>query len=101
MDGSAKVKEDYIAVDEILTFEPEEREKQVTVKIVDDKKWEPDEEFFLKLSLFGTYDDDLVKLGRISVMEITILDDDSKLEIFTNDRVCNFTLSFVMIRKIG
>lgn len=78
VDGSAKAKEDYIAIDEVLTFESGEREKQVTVKIVDDNKWEPDEEFFLKLSLVDIKDDDLVQLGRITIMEITILDDDSK-----------------------
>lgn len=78
VDGSAKVNEDYVKVDEIITFEPGVSEKQVLVHIIDDNKWEPDEEFFLKLSLVDKPEGDLVQLGRISIMEITILDDDSK-----------------------
>ncbi|KAK6626785.1 hypothetical protein RUM44_009262 [Polyplax serrata] len=76
VDGSAKVNEDYVKVDEIITFEPGVSEKQVLVHIIDDNKWEPDEEFFLKLSLVDKPEGDLVQLGRISIMEITILDDD-------------------------
>ena len=44
--------------------------------IVDDNQWEPDEEFFLKLTLIPGADSENVKLGRTSIMEITILNDD-------------------------
>lgn len=81
IDGSAKAQEDYIPIDSIFTFESGEREKKVTVRIVDDNKWEPDEEFFLKLTVLDA-DDDLIQLGRVSVMEITILDDDSEFSLF-------------------
>ena len=53
IDGSANEGEDYQAVDEILTFEPMETEKEIGITIVDDNQWEPDEEFFLKLSVTG------------------------------------------------
>merc|ERR1719412_1911063 len=78
IDGSANEGEDYQAVDEILTFEPMETEKEIGITIVDDNQWEPDEEFFLKLSLLGSGPGSSkdVKLGRTSIMEITILNDD-------------------------
>ena len=44
--------------------------------IVDDNQWEPDEEFFLKLSMVSGDDSMEMKLGRTSIMEITILNDD-------------------------
>ena len=59
---------------------------QIEVTIVDDNQWEPDEEFFLKLSLVSPEDSIDVKLGRTSIMEITILNDDGMslniLEVF-------------------
>lgn len=83
VDGSAKAREDYIKIDQIVTFEAGEKEKQVLVRIIDDNKWEPDEEFFLKLSLVDSPEGDLVQLGRISIMEITIIDNDSELIIMS------------------
>ena len=46
--------------------------------IVDDNQWEPDEEFFLKLTLIPGKESENVKLGRTSIMEITILNDDGE-----------------------
>eukprot|EP00092_Neocalanus_flemingeri_P005435 GFUD01005858.1.p1 GENE.GFUD01005858.1~~GFUD01005858.1.p1 ORF type:complete len:850 (-),score=199.84 GFUD01005858.1:223-2772(-) len=76
IDGSANEGEDYQAVNEVLTFEPHETEKEIGVTIVDDNQWEPDEEFFLKLALVSGEDASDLKLGRTSIMEITILNDD-------------------------
>lgn len=76
IDGSATEGNDYIKVDEILTFQPNETEKEIGITIVDDNQWEPDEEFFLKLNLLGNDDHKEVKLGRTSIMEIIILNDD-------------------------
>jgi len=76
IDGSANEGEDYHAVNEVLTFVPWENEKEVKITIVDDNQWEPDEEFFVKLSLVQPPDFGGVKLGRTSIMEITILNDD-------------------------
>lgn len=53
---------------------------QVTVEIIDDNKWEPNEEFFLRLTLINVRKQP-IKLGRISIMEVTIIDDDSKFLI--------------------
>ena len=72
------MEEDYIKIDEVLTFEPEETMKEVMVEIVNDNQWEPDEEFFLKLSLLHPDEErQNVQLGRVSIMEVTILNDDN------------------------
>ena len=52
------------------------------MKIVDDNQWEPDEEFFVKLTLVPGEESENVRLGRTSIMEITILNDDG------NDYTC-------------
>merc|ERR1719510_1684362 len=75
IDGSANEGEDYEPLDEILTFEPNETEKEIPLKIIDDNQWEPDEEFFVKLTILQGDEFD-IKLGRTSIMEITILNDD-------------------------
>ena len=49
--------------------------------IVDDNQWEPDEEFFLKLTMLQGHGNGEVKLGRTSIMEITILNDDGEILI--------------------
>jgi len=76
IDGSANEGEDYVALNEVLTFGPNETEKEIGITIIDDNQWEPDEEFFIKLSLVNEHGIGEVKLGRTSIMEITILNDD-------------------------
>jgi solute carrier family 8 (sodium/calcium exchanger) len=76
IDGSAVEGEDYHAVNEILTFEPNEKEKEIGITIIDDNQWEPDEEFFVKLQIVAREDGEFIKLGRTSIMEVTILNDD-------------------------
>uniref|UniRef100_A0A0K8SFP5 Calx-beta domain-containing protein n=3 Tax=Lygus hesperus TaxID=30085 RepID=A0A0K8SFP5_LYGHE len=76
IDGTARKNDDYLPINEILTFEKGQREKQVVLSIVNDNKWEPNEEFFLRLSLIHT-DKANLELGRISIMEVTIIDDDN------------------------
>ena len=46
---------------------------------MDDNQWEPDEEFFVKLTLIPGETSENVKLGKTCIMEITILNDDGKL----------------------
>ncbi len=48
------------------------------MEILDDNQYEPDEQFYLKLALTGaksTRNKDVI-LGRISIMEVTVLNDD-------------------------
>jgi len=75
IDGSAVEEEDYKPLNETLTFEPNERTKEIGLEIVDDNQWEPDEEFFVKLTMIPNESEN-VRLGRTSIMEITILNDD-------------------------
>lgn len=50
---------------------------QISVEIVDDNQYEPDEQFYLKLSMVGgPLKNPDILLGRISIMEVTILNDD-------------------------
>uniref|UniRef100_A0A224YZS6 Solute carrier family 8 (Sodium/calcium exchanger) n=1 Tax=Rhipicephalus zambeziensis TaxID=60191 RepID=A0A224YZS6_9ACAR len=77
IDGTALAGEDYMELRQMVMFQPGETQRRVTVQIVDDNQWEPDETFFLRLSLPATASDGAeVALGRKSVMEITIIDDD-------------------------
>ena len=51
---------------------------KIGITIVDDNQWEPDEEFFVKLTLIPGEDSENVKLGKTCIMEITILNDDGR-----------------------
>lgn len=85
IDGSAIAGEDYVALSQEIFFEANEVEKEVTVEIIDDNQYEPDEQFYLKLSLLsGSSSKSDVVLGRISIMEVTILNDDGRCLIQFN-----------------
>ncbi|ODM88768.1 Sodium/calcium exchanger 1 [Orchesella cincta] len=76
-DGTAKAGSDYVQINEQIVFGPYAKERELTVKIIDDNQWEPDEEFFLRLSIIDDgYDRRDVVLGRLPIMEIIILNDD-------------------------
>ena len=55
MDGTADEGDDYIAMHEIVTFEPGQKEMDIELEIVDDDDWEPDEEFYFKVCLLATH----------------------------------------------
>lgn len=46
------------------------------VTIIDDNQWEPDETFFVKISLYGDQQD--VKIGHKAICMVTIIDDDGE-----------------------
>ena len=69
---------------------------KIGVTIVDDNQWEPDEEFFIKLSLVSG---EGVKLGRTSIMEITILNDDGELE--PQSQLCDSVNCFYQSRELS
>lgn len=62
----------------------------MTVEILDDAQFEPDEQFYIRLCLIdGAKSQSVdVMLGRIFVMEITILNDDGIYFLFFNDCIC-------------
>ena len=63
-----------------MVFEKDEKVKHIDIEIIDDNEWEPDEVFFVKLSL-DTSDPSYknASLGRKSIQEVTIINDDGKL----------------------
>ena len=88
IDGSAVEGEDYQAVDKVT--------------IVDDHQWEPDEEFFLKVSLLSGDENGEVKLGWTCIMEITILNDDSKhLQVTTLRQIAYFSENKIIEMRVG
>ena len=80
MDGSAVAGEDYVAVHKLVTFAPGVTELEVTMEVINDDAWEPDEDFFVKLSFpdntssgGGQHN---YRFGSKNVMKITTLNDD-------------------------
>ena len=49
-DITAKARSDYSAASGVLSFGPGERCKTITISLVDDTRWEPDETFAINLS---------------------------------------------------
>lgn len=76
VEGSANEGTDFVGIHEIFTFAPNQVDMEFEIDIIDDDEWEPDEEFFLKLSLPKEEDTKDVKIGRKSIMTVIILDDD-------------------------
>jgi solute carrier family 8 (sodium/calcium exchanger) len=77
IDGTAEAVKDYIPVKQSLVFNPDETLQHVDIAIVDDNEWEPDEVFFVKLSLDPEDPDSkMAVLGKRAIQEITILNDD-------------------------
>ena len=76
IDGSADEGDDYVGIHDIFKFAPGETEIEVTVEIIDDDDWEPDEEFFLKIALDPNSEHKDVKIGKKNIMTIMILNDD-------------------------
>ena len=79
IDGTAEAGEDYNKIDEVITMVKNQRFFPLDVTIIDDNQWEPDETFFVKLSLYGSQPN--VKIGHKAISMVTIIDDDEPGEI--------------------
>lgn len=79
IDGTAESGSDYIPIKTILIFEKGETHKSIDIEIIDDDICEPDEMFFVKLSLL-TDDPNFANtaIGHLAIHEVTIIDDDSR-----------------------
>lgn len=85
IDGTAEAGSDFKPMHDVLEFLPREREKSITVEIVDDNEWEPDEVFFVKLTLDPSeIEKKVAKLGKKSITEVTIVNDDGKKALESN-----------------
>ncbi|ESP03915.1 hypothetical protein LOTGIDRAFT_71451, partial [Lottia gigantea] len=76
IDGSAESNSDYVPFSGTVTFKSKEVLKEIFIKIIDDDVWEPDEFFFVKL--FLTEDQKNVALGKTSINQVTIVNDDGE-----------------------
>ena len=77
MDGTAVAGEDYIALHQFVTFLPGETEKEVMLEVLNDDAWEPDEDFYVKLSYpTNCGNSQNFKFGRNKILTITTLNDD-------------------------
>lgn len=73
LDGDALADEDYTAIDEKVDFRSGQGEAEVSVKIIDDEGWEPDEDFYVECYDLATGQ----RLpGEDTRTRVTILDDD-------------------------
>jgi hypothetical protein len=59
----------------VITMQKNQRFLPLDVTIIDDNQWEPDETFFVKLSLYGDQQTN-VKIGHKAICMVTIIDDD-------------------------
>ncbi|KAL5018651.1 hypothetical protein ScPMuIL_004373 [Solemya velum] len=73
VDGTACANTDYVPRKETLVFEANESSKCVDIEIVDDNEWEPDEVFFVRLSVEP---DQPAVIGTKAITQIIIQDDD-------------------------
>lgn len=84
INGTAIEVEDYKPFSEDVTFAKGEELRSVYIEIVDDFEWEPDEFFYVKLSVPESEDlsHQHVALGAVPLCQITIINDDEpgKLE---------------------
>ena len=79
IEGSAEAEKDYKPVKKTLIFEKDMTQLSFDVEIVDDNEWEPDEVFFVKMTL-DTQDDASRQaiVGNHSICEVTIINDDGE-----------------------
>ena len=79
IEGTAEPTKDYIPVKKTIVFQKDEGFQFIDVEIIDDNEWEPDEVFFVKLSI--DIEDSGSKsaiIGKHSIVEVTIINDDGK-----------------------
>ncbi|CAF0734744.1 unnamed protein product [Adineta steineri] len=75
IDGTATAGEDYVKLSEEFKMERGQQEKRITIHVIDDNQWEPDETFFVKLSL-PEGEEVRAKLGSKTIALVTIINDD-------------------------
>lgn len=75
IDGTANADSDYIPKKDVMVFKPDETLKHIDITIIDDNEWEENEIFFVKLSPYDIKDNS-VAVGKLSVTEVTIINDD-------------------------
>ncbi|CAF1235055.1 unnamed protein product [Adineta ricciae] len=75
IDGTATAGEDYVKLSEEFKMERGQQEKRITIHVIDDNQWEPDETFFVKISL-PEGEEARTRLGSKTIALVTIINDD-------------------------
>lgn len=75
IDGTAESGNDYVEVKKTLVFDPNQDSQDLEIEIVDDNIWEPDEVFFVRLSVEP---DSGGVIGKRGICQVVILNDDGK-----------------------
>ena len=75
-DGEAIAEDDYMPIDEKVIFKSGQASQEVSVRILDDDQWEPDEDFYVEL-VDGPGPTAQRLLGEDTRTRVTILDDDA------------------------
>jgi len=78
-DGTAEAGSDYKELKETLVIDRDINSKEVTVEIIDDTIWEPDEVFFVRLCVDSDSSDCVI--GNRNICTVTILNDDGEHEL--------------------
>nr|QTE04368.1 Na+/Ca2+ exchanger 1 [Tridacna squamosa] len=73
VDGTAESGSDYIPVKKSMVFEPQQTTQDLEIEIVDDNIWEPDEVFFVRISVEP---DQKCVIGKRGICQVVILNDD-------------------------
>jgi len=76
VNDTATSPKDYGHVDQIITMEMRDNEKQILIPIVDDDEWEPDLDFYVELYDPNKEGQDDRLMGDDTRCKITILDED-------------------------
>lgn len=84
IDGTAEATSDYKPLKKTMVFEPKETLLSFDIEIIDDNTWEPDEVFFIRMTIEP---EQQAVLGKHPVTQVTILNDDGIFSTFLS----NFT----------
>ena len=74
-DGTAESGSDYVAVKKSMVFKPDQTSDFLEIEIIDDNVWEPDEVFFVRISVES---EQKAIVGKRGITQVVILNDDSK-----------------------
>ena len=100
-DDTATAGDDFVKVDSEINFKVGDKKDTVSITIIDDHGWEPDEDFFVELYDLNT---GLKLSGRDTECRITILDDDEPGQIaFANPNVrhaATFNECAIVVKRI-
>ncbi|XP_076460202.1 sodium/calcium exchanger 1-like [Babylonia areolata] len=74
LDGTAEAGTDYLPYKETVVLEAGETSKTIEIKIINDNEWEPDEVFFVRLSIKD--EEQNAVIGKRDITQVTIVNDD-------------------------